>query len=73
MCNLSEGIYEEALAEGKVLGRKEGREEGRETKTLQFVINLLKNKFSYDDISKLTETTREYVIRIAEENGLAYR
>ena len=69
MCNLSEGIYEEALAEGKVLGR----EEGRETKTLQFVINLLKNKFSYDDISKLTETTREYVIRIAEENGLAYR
>ena len=65
MCNLSEGIAEEAW--------KEGMEQGLEKKTLRFVINLLKKKFSYEEISELAETTRENVIRIAEENGLAYR
>ena len=65
MCNLSEGIAEEAW-EG-------GMAQGMESKTLRFVINLLKKKFSYDEISELAETTKEDVIRIAEENGLAYQ
>ena len=51
---------------------KRQRKEAAEKKTLQFVINLLKRKFSYDDISELAETTKDDVIRIAEENGLAY-
>ena len=51
---------------------KQQRQEGRREKTLQFVINLLKKKFSYDEISELAETSKDDVIRIAEENGLAY-
>ena len=33
-------------------------------------LNLLKKKFSYDEISELAETSKDDVIRIAEENGL---
>ena len=73
MCNLSEGIAEEAWAGGMAQGMAQGMERGIESKTLRFVINLLKKKFSYDEISELAETTKDDVIRIAEENGLAYR
>ena len=52
--------------------RREGVEIGLRKKTLQFVINLLKKKYPYDEISELAETTKDDVIRIAEENGLAY-
>ena len=89
MCNLSEGIAEEAWADGMAQGMERGMAQGMERgmaqgmergkaqeaerKTLRFVINLLKKKFSYDEISELAETTKDDVIRIAEENGLAYR
>ena len=85
MCNLSEEIAEEAwaggmaqgIAQGMERGMAQGMERGKaqeaERKTLRFVINLLKKKFSYDEISELAETTKDDVIRIAEENGLAYR
>ncbi|MBQ7515854.1 MAG: hypothetical protein IJS96_06190 [Schwartzia sp.] len=68
MCNLSEGIFEKGMEKGMEKGEKKGMEQ----KTLRIVINLLKKKFSYDEISELAETTRDDVIRIAEENGLAY-
>ena len=77
MCNLSEGIAEEAwaggMAQGMERGMAQGMERGMESKTLRVVINLLKKKFSYDEISELAETTKEDVIRIVEENGLAYQ
>ena len=89
MCNLSEGIAEEAWAggmaqgmergmaqgieRGMTQGMERGMAQGIESKTLRVVINLLKKKFSYDEISELAETTKDDVIRIAEENGLAYR
>ena len=77
MCNLSEGLAEEAwaggMAQGIAQGMERGMAQGMESKNLRFVINLLKKKFSYDEISELAETTKEDVIRIAEENGLAYQ
>ena len=52
--------------------RREGREIGIREKTMQVVINLLKKKFSYEEISELAETPKDDVIRIAEEIGFAY-
>ena len=52
--------------------KREGREEGIKEKTMQFVTNMLRKHYAYDEISELAGMTTEDVIRIAETTGLAY-
>ena len=52
--------------------RKIGIKEGMDTKTTEFVVNMLKKHYKCDDIVKLAGTTRENVIRIADLHNLAY-
>lgn len=52
--------------------RREGRQEGRQEGIAGVIINMLKEHYPYEVISKLAETTTDDVIRIAKETGLAY-
>ena len=52
--------------------RKIGIKEGMDTKTTEFVVNMLKKHYKCDDIVKLAGPTRENVIRIADLHNLAY-
>ena len=52
--------------------RKIGIKEGMDTKTTEFVVNMLKKHYKCDDIVELAGTTRENVIRIANLHKLAY-
>lgn len=52
--------------------RELAEEKGRIEKTVSVVINMLKKGYPYSEISEMTETTEEEVIRIAKETGLAY-
>ena len=73
---IREGV--ESTMGGKILNyeakdiRNEGRTEGLKEKTVQFVTNMLRAHYPYEEISKLAETTTDDVVRIAKETGLAY-
>ncbi len=60
------------MEESREKGRAEGRAEERAASVTQFVTNLLKKHYSYEEISELTDTTMKDVLRIAKETGLAY-
>lgn len=78
MCNLSLNISEEAMNEGRVLGREEGREEGRvlgreegikegEDRALsRTAIRLLTMGLSVDDVAKGTGLSVEAVEKLKE-------
>ena len=63
---------EKGRAEGRAEGRAAGRAEERAASVTQFVTNLLKKHYSYEEISELTDTAMKDVLRIAKETGLAY-
>ena len=44
MCNLGEGLWEEAHAEGLATGRAEGRKEGRAEGRMENLTNLVRKK-----------------------------
>ena len=52
--------------------KRESREEGRREGIASVIVNMLKEHYPYEVISKLAETTTDDVIRIAKETGLAY-
>ena len=78
MCNLSLNISEEAMNEGRVLGREEGREEGRvlgreegikegEDRALsRTAIRFLSMGLSVDDVAKGTGLSVEVVEKIKD-------
>ena len=43
-----------------------------DAKTTEFVINMLKKHYSYEEIMELAGTTKDNIIRIAQMNNLAY-
>ena len=63
---------QEERQEGIKEGIKVGIKEGIDTKTTEFVVNMLKKHYKCDDIVELAGTTRENVIRIANLHNLAY-
>ena len=78
--NVKEGV--ESIMSGQILNYEaknirnkaiaEGRAEGRAESLTQVVINMLKERYPYEIISRLSVTSREEILRIAEESGLAY-
>ena len=58
MCNLSQGIYEEGL----INGRKEGRKEGRTS----LIINMLKNGMTPQQICEVSGVSAEEVEEISK-------
>ena len=63
---------EEGRVQGREEGRVQGREEGRGQGIAQVVVNMLKKSYSYDEITALTGTEMDDVLRIAKQAGLAY-
>lgn len=62
MCNLSQGIYNDGIAEGEKKGRAEGRAEGAVSKAVDVVKNLLAKGFPLDEalsIAGIDEKTYE--------------
>ena len=59
MCNLSIGIFNRGLEEGRVKGREEEKR--------KIVINLLQNHVDIEVIAKAAERSVEYVRQIAKE------
>lgn len=51
--------------------REMAEEKGRLDKTVSVVINMLKKKYPYSEISEMAGTTEEEVIRIAQKEGLS--
>ena len=78
--NVKEGV--EAIMGGQILNYEaknirnkaiaEGRAEGRAEGLTQVVINMLKERYPYEIISRLSGTSHEEILRIAEKSGLAY-
>lgn len=74
MCNLSLNISEEAMNEGRVLGRKEGRvlgreeglKEGENRALSRIAIRLLTMGLSVDDVAKGTGLSVETVEKMKE-------
>lgn len=59
MCNLSIGVFNRGLEEGRVKGREEEKR--------KIVINLLQNHVDIEVIAKVAERPVEYVRQIAKE------
>ena len=74
--NVKEGVV--SIMGGKILNYEakdilnQGRNEGRAEGLTQVVINMLKERYPYEIISRLSGTSHEEILRIAEKSGLAY-
>ena len=66
MCNLSLNISEEAMNEGRVLGREEGIKEGEDRALSRTAIRLLTMGLSVDDVAKGTGLSVEAVEKLKE-------
>ena len=61
MCNLSQGIKEDALAEGREVGIAEGREAGREENLLELISKKLAKGKALSQIADECEETEERI------------
>ena len=66
MCNLSLNISEEAMNEGRVLGREEGIKEGEDRALSRTAIRLLTMGFSVAVVAKGTGLSLEAVEKLKE-------
>ena len=66
MCNLSLNISEEAMNEGRVLGREEGIKEGEDRALSRTAIRLLTMGLSVEDVAKGTGLSVEAVEKLKE-------
>ena len=68
MCNLSEVILEDALREGLEKGLEEGLEKGRETERCKIILNMLKKKASYEQISDFLDLPIDEIKKIEKKS-----
>ena len=55
MCNLSTGIYEEALERGRAEGIKQGIEQGIEQGKLNMILEMLKRELPVETIAQISK------------------
>lgn len=66
MCNLSEGIEEKALEKG----RAEGRAEGREEEKAEFILNMHREGFSFEQIARVARMEAEEIETLIKKETL---
>lgn len=64
MCNLSQGIREEAFEEGQEYGYREGQEKGEKQKLVRIVTKMHEAKFPLEQIATIAEISVENVKEI---------
>ena len=64
MCNLSEVILEDGLREGL----EKGLEKGRKTERRNIILNMLKKKASYEQISDFLDLPIDEIKKIEKES-----
>ena len=67
MCNLSQGLVEEGIAEGIVKGRAEGIEEGE----AEIIIKMYNKGFTVEEIAETLDKDVEEVKEIIEAKTLS--
>ena len=77
MCNLSEGIaeeaYERAWSEATKLSEgiaEEAREDAKKEQMIEVTVNMLKEKISTDVISRITNLSMERIAEIGKLHGV---
>ena len=71
MCNLSQGLVEEGIAEGIVKGRAEGIEEGRAEGEAEIIIKMYNKGFTVEEIAETLDKDVEEVKEIIEAKTLS--
>ena len=71
MCNLSQGLVEEGIAEGIVKGRAEGIEEGRAEGEAEIIIKMYNKGFTVEEIAETIDKDVEEVKEIIEAKTLS--
>ena len=71
MCNLSQGIREDGIAEGIAIGRAEGEARGRAESEARIILNMHKNGLTAEQIATYTGTSVDDVIAIIETDKKA--
>ena len=66
MCNLSEGIEERGIEKGI----KQGIEKGMAESRMETAIELMKEKFPMEKISRITRLSMEKLQELGKVNGL---
>lgn len=66
MCNLSQGIREEAFEEGQEYGYREGQEKGEKQKLVRVVTKMHEAKFPLEQIAAIAEISVENVKEIID-------
>ncbi len=66
MCNLSEGIEERGIEKGI----KQGIEKGMAESRMETAIELMKEKFPMEKISRITRLSMEKLQELGKMNGL---
>ena len=66
MCNLSEGIEERGIEKGI----KQGIEKGMAESRMEMAIELMKEKFPMEKISRITRLSMEKLQELGKMNGL---
>ena len=66
MCNLSQGIREEAFEEGQEYGYREGQEKGEKQKLVKVVTKMYEAKFPLEQIAAIAEISVENVKEIID-------
>ena len=68
MCNLSEGIEERGIEKGI----KQGIEKGMAESRMETAIELMKEKFPMEKISRITRLSMEKLQELGKMNGLLW-
>ena len=68
MCNLSQGIREDGIAEGIAIGRAEGEARGRAESEARIILNMHKNGLTAEQIATYTGANIDDVIAIIEKD-----
>ena len=68
MCNLSTGIYEEALERGRAEGIERGIEQGIEQGKLDMILEMLKRELPVETIAQISK----FPIKKIKELGTKY-
>ena len=70
MCKAMEDMRNQALQEGLEAGRKEGIQKGKKEGRKEIALRMLEmGKYSFDEISTLSELSVEEVKRLQTENN----
>ena len=70
MCNLSEGIEERGIEKGIKQGIEKGIEKGIAESRMETAVELMKEKFPMEKISRITRLSMEKLQELGKVNGL---